>query len=911
MMPSASPIHPTIATIAAWTGTTLLIATPAVVAVDYGGVLSWTLWATSIAAVVILALLIPAFCCQYDRVTWRSHALCVLLFVFALYGFAQSIPIPQSILGLFASGSADAYSTWLQPLTLVPEDAKRLAELSPKVSLDIGLTRTASWTTLLVAMFSGFASMLFADRNRLRVLLIVIALTGALHAGLGIYQMLAHPDSTVWGIRSMFGGKPFGAFVNRSNAAVMLCIGLGASIGLIAWRLAALTGATLNGDRFPLTELLDVIFDRTSGFAIATGSLSAIGLLTCGSRSGLVGVVSGGLLAFGFIQSAHRMRGLIATFVGMALIVAIAMVNFDLSATSAERALNTIDDAAESSGFREARFAHWPDGLAAGIAQPFVGWGWGAYRYAYLPFQKSSHGAWFLNADNLWLEVFVETGLIGVLVAAVSIYVIIRSLLRLDSSADPIDHGLAAMGWFIVGALLGSQFFDFGLKIPANALAAGIVLSAVVARSLSPGKAIGEASSANRPAAEHFQITSNFIANASGRNRPSRIDRRHPIVLFGSMTIITILAANAFHSRAFEDAAVYMAARALPLDTVSTAEIQAIENLLEAAANNRTPRTDVLIQRSQVSLRHSRLRAIDQLLDDDRFQQKDELIAALSPALLRRFHYIDTTTSNPSESDQPYWLVWKSLGTEFPDNYQTLRSELEQARSAAVASLLASPLSAEARLAIISLDFADGRPEQSIELLKQAAILRKQNPELLLHIGDLAVEMKQYAFAASSWKRVALLKPARTPVVLARSQREPQLSANNVIPDSRDPIIRALTLELGRRNPDTNLIHRGIRILSESPPLAAQDKAAQDRLIGKLHSNLGDFGQAAKSFELASTSLPRDADLRFEHANALMMAGKLAEARQAARNGREIATDDPRFEKIIAKIAERIEQAGR
>jgi len=910
-MPSFPPIHPIIATVAVWTGTTLLVATPAIVAADYGGALPWTLWATSIAAVVILALLIPAFCGQTDRTTWRSHALCILLLLFAVYGFAQSISIPQSILGLFASGSADAYSTWLQPLTLVPEDAKRLAELSPKVSVDISLTRTASWTTLLVAIFAGIASVLFADRNRLRLLLIVIALTGALHAGLGIFQMLAHPDSTVWGIRSTYGGKPFGAFVNRSNAAVMLCIGLGASIGLIAWRLAALTGATLNGDRFPFTELLDVIFDRTSVFAIATGSLSAIGLLSCGSRSGLAGVVAGGLLAFGFIQSAHRVRGLIATFVGMALIVAIAMVNFDLSAISTERALNTIDDAAQSSGFQEARFAHWPDGLAAGLAQPFVGWGWGAYRYAYLPFQKSSPGAWFLNADNLWLEVFVETGLIGVLVAAVSIFVIIRSLLRLDRSADPIDHGVAAMGWFILGALLGSQFFDFGLKTPANALAASIVLSAVIARSLSPGKAIGEPASANRPAAERFQIMSNFVANTSRRIRPSRFDRSHPIVFLGSLTTFTILTANAFHVRAVEDAAVYKAARTLSLDTVSASEIQAIESLLEAAANNRTPRTDVLIQLSQVGLRHARLQAIDRCLDDERFQQKDELIAALSPAILRRFHYIDTTTGNPSESDQPYWLIWKSLGPEFPENYRTLRSDLAQARSAAVIGLLASPLSAEARLAIISLDFADGHPEQSIELLKQAAVLRKQNPQLLLHIGDLAVEMKQSDFAASSWKRVALLNPARTPVILARARREPKLSANDVIPDSRDPIIRALTLELRRRDQDTKLISRGIRILSENPPLVPQDKAAQDRLIGKLHSNRGDFDQAAKSFELASASLPRDADLRFEHANALMLAGKLGEARQAARNGREIATDDPRFEKIIAKIAERIEQAGR
>src|SRR5690606_36660235 len=105
-----------------------------------------------------------------------------------------------------------------------------------------------AWLSILVAGFAVLASHLFADRSRLRWLLIALALTGALHAGLGLYQLATRPEATVWGLQSQYGGKPFGAFINRSNAAVMLNLGLAASLGVIAWRLAALTGVPLTAE---------------------------------------------------------------------------------------------------------------------------------------------------------------------------------------------------------------------------------------------------------------------------------------------------------------------------------------------------------------------------------------------------------------------------------------------------------------------------------------------------------------------------------------------------------------------------------------------------------------------------------------------------------------------------------------
>lgn len=909
-MPAASPIPSIIATPATWLGAILLALAPAIIAADFGGTLSWTLWATSVALLVILALFIPLFVASQGASSWRAYSLYLMLAILAAFGLFQTLPIPHSLIRVFADGSSEAYSQWLQPLTLVPEDAKKLETVSPRISLDINLTRTASLTTLLAAVFAGLGAVVFPDRSRLRLLMIVMSLSGAVHASLGIFQMLAYPDATVWGIESLYGGKPFGAFVNRSNAAVMLNIGLAGSIGLIAWRLAALTGATLKGDRFPFTELLDVIFDRVSGLAIATASISTIGLLTCGSRSGLVGVVAGSLLAFGIIQTAHRVRGMVATLAGVALIAAIAMVNLDLSSLTTNRTLKTIETATQPSGLEDARFSHWPDGFSAGLSQPFVGWGWGAYRYAYLPFQKTSDGVWFINADNLWLETFVETGFVGVLIVAVAIFFIVQALRRLDAAPDPIDHGLASMGWYLLGSLVVSQFFDFGLKIPANSFAVALIFGAVIARSFAQGATIG-ANSQNRSInEERFRISPDFISKSVSPSTSLRSRFTYSAILFTSLATFSALAAIAFQSRAIEEAAIYQTVRSRPITTQSGDLLTLNESSLSTVASRKNPRTETRIQLSQVRLNHSRLRAVEQLVEDEDYPDKDELLMALSPTVLRRFAYIDTQATQPTPSEKLYWTVWKSLGPTFPSIYQNVQTDLSEARSIAIDGLIASPLSAEARMAVISLDFAGGNSGQSLELLKQAAMLRKQNPALLLHIGDLAAEMKQYSLAASSWKRVAFLTPGRTSVVLQRSQREPEIANNDVIPDSRDAIAKALSLELRRRNQDPALINRGIRILSDNLPTSSSEKAAQYRLIARLHASLGKLDLSAKALEMASLVVPRDADVRFDYANTLMLAGNLTDARDAARKGREIAPDDERFEKLIQSIAKKLEEGS-
>ncbi|MGV3482789.1 MAG: hypothetical protein ACO1RT_00070, partial [Planctomycetaceae bacterium] len=301
----------------------LLIAiVPAIVAADNGGVLPWTQWAAGCAAAVALVLTLPAVLTR-GRVPLRAFSVAVCLLLFAGIAAFQTMPLAPSILSTVASGSAATYQQAADILESNGEAAAATAQQdSYPISVAPWLTKGSASMLVVLAAFGLASSQLFVTRQHIAVLLVCLALTGAVQGGVGIYQTITDPNATVWGVRSHHGGSPFGTYISRSAAAVTMNLGLAASLGLVAWRLAAMTGASLYNEEFPFSELLDVAFDRVAMLGVVCALLSVAGLLACGSRGGLIGAVAGLLLAFGLVQSLHRGRGLMPVLLGVALMAA-------------------------------------------------------------------------------------------------------------------------------------------------------------------------------------------------------------------------------------------------------------------------------------------------------------------------------------------------------------------------------------------------------------------------------------------------------------------------------------------------------------------------------------------------------------------------------------------------------------
>jgi O-antigen ligase len=113
---------------------------------------------------------------------------------------------------------------------------------------------------------------------------------------------------------------------------------------------------------------------------------------------------------------------------------------------------------------------------------PWLGTGLGTFRDAFPLVQPPGLGDlafWHAHGDPL--ELLVTTGLVGMALAAAGLVSLLRRLgrvLRFGMRSEDSAAGLAALG--AVVALGVHEAFDFGLTMPANALAAAIVCGAAL-----------------------------------------------------------------------------------------------------------------------------------------------------------------------------------------------------------------------------------------------------------------------------------------------------------------------------------------------------------------------------------------------------------------------------------------------
>jgi O-antigen ligase len=121
------------------------------------------------------------------------------------------------------------------------------------------------------------------------------------------------------------------------------------------------------------------------------------------------------------------------------------------------------------------------DGLRMFLKRPILGWGVGTFPIVYPEF-RSFYTTFFVNqAHNDYLQLLVETGLAGFLIAAWFLVVVFRqATAKLKNWTETSSGALTAAALLgCVGILIHSAL-DFNLQIPANA-ALFYVLCAIAA----------------------------------------------------------------------------------------------------------------------------------------------------------------------------------------------------------------------------------------------------------------------------------------------------------------------------------------------------------------------------------------------------------------------------------------------
>ena len=191
---------------------------------------------------------------------------------------------------------------WLKGV--IPDD--RLPNQFP-ISIDVHASRhlIAMMAVVLGLVFA--AANVFHTRPRIAFLLNACVVGAACHTVYGLLRVVL-PNAEAYlmdGILDEANGS-FGSFINRNNAALLMNIGVGCSIGLLAWRLMALAGQEVDDDQFEFNDLAALVSDRESMIAIAGAVICCSGLIVCGSRGGLVALISGLLIAFARLRKSRR-----------------------------------------------------------------------------------------------------------------------------------------------------------------------------------------------------------------------------------------------------------------------------------------------------------------------------------------------------------------------------------------------------------------------------------------------------------------------------------------------------------------------------------------------------------------------------------------------------------------------------
>jgi O-antigen ligase len=428
-------------------------------------------WAVT---VVTLASSLLVLLCQQENVA-REPAFVAVTCLPAL-ALLQLVPLPAFLHALLAPGSA---AVW-HPAE--PAAAAVLGFGPRPLSIDPGATRRfLSFVLGLATLALLAAPALRRRRTAVRVAFVVSA--AALAVGLfGVVARLLF-GSRLYGSITVPTIAPFGPFVSKNHFAgfvemgALLALGLAASLaqeagkgrGALGWTLSSRAGRVV-----------------AAGGAAATMSLA---VLISQSRGGAVSLAAG-LLAFAAYGAldhpGRRPRRVVVALVTVAMVAAAGFAVLPEEARG--RVLSLAGVTTEGSG--AFRLGVWRDTLRLAGSSPLFGLGLGAFADALAPFKSGAADLRVEHAENDYLEMLAEGGLLGLALALTSVLLAARSAARgIRGKTAGFERGLLLGAAAGATSLLVHGLFDFNLRITSNAILFALLFAWVLSPAHDPGPA--------------------------------------------------------------------------------------------------------------------------------------------------------------------------------------------------------------------------------------------------------------------------------------------------------------------------------------------------------------------------------------------------------------------------------------
>jgi O-antigen ligase len=421
---------------------------------------------TQAIALVSLAIALGAFLWDgwHGRLQLPPRAILWPLLGLWLLAVFQLVPLPEGLHRALAPGSA---AVWHPD---VPAAAAVLGPGPHPVSLYPDATRRwLAFATGLVALALAAAPALRERRHLLKASTAVVS--GAVLVALYAFVARLAFGSKIYGIWTVPTVAPFGPYVSKNHFAGYVELAALLAVGLA-------TGLADEARHGPGT--LSWIESRRAKWIVLAWGAAAVLVLAVPvslSRGGVLSLTAG-LATFVLLRLWSRRgsplttRRLALGLTGLALATTLLLAV--LPSESRARILTLTGITTEQSGAY--RLAIWKDTLRLAASSPWIGSGFGAYEDA-LPRFKTAAGQFRVqHAENDYLELLAEGGLVGTLVGGGVVLLLFRPPFQGPRfEGHLLDRTLRAGGLAALVAIWIHSAFDFSLRIPSNALMAALI----------------------------------------------------------------------------------------------------------------------------------------------------------------------------------------------------------------------------------------------------------------------------------------------------------------------------------------------------------------------------------------------------------------------------------------------------
>lgn len=787
----------------------------------------------------------------------RFPVLLLPLVALLAIGIFQLLPVGA------ASPFGSIHSLGLDELQIFPLKIPEIAALPQGVhTLSGPATRVCLSQFALVILGFWLAFELFDDPKHRRWLMAAITVNGVAMTAFGVAQRLTWNGKLFWTFPMRYGGSPFGPFSSRNNAAAYLLVCFACAMaGLIAVMFPFGMGKS-EGPKPSFGNKFQGLIYRVLGNITPSILLSltgvivvSVGVMVSMSRAGQLGLVICMLVLLPALKrwSTHLLV--------LTVIVASAIYGGVLWLGQTQSVTKRFDSLANPLEAMQGRFDHWKEveGLIRDF--PLTGCGWGCYRWANPLYLSKDPNVWFYHAENQYLEVLVEAGILGLIgfVGAIILAAFASArAIRSDWDGTLLPTGLCGM--LVVTAIATNSLTNFALSMGSIALTVAVLLGAVL--------------SAFTRSSEVSPWIQWEVPAGWGRGLK---------FLMGSFLVATGGLA------AFQ---IYQCG---------------------------TPEWDVERVPRSASIPSQEMAEIDELLGrldrwSERFPQNADVWAAIGELRvfrMRRALY-DESVSLPESKKLGPGLVWINTRLERLDALATYsRSIGDFATEQRLLSLPAitenSNLAMKAYDRAVALQPLNRRAAVDRAWLKQLLNANGQSEardlallscvsqaDSLFQLGQISQRMEQTESQTRCWQRCLLVSSEWAVRIWDEmTLTEPESEVFKLFPDHLESLQAVMSLPFDKRVRQ--------QILDRCEAIVAGDPNVPIVLIARLHAEEGKLKAAVEDYLRAIQDAPRDVDLRLEASQVLEKSGDIAKARSVVATANLLAPHSP-------KVKQRLEQ---